>query len=89
MYFALVIGISLCIRHLLDTVGHVLAPLKIVALAVLGIAALLWPAGAPIRRRRLTRACLSPPASLTAIDRVDTLGAGIRKMLVNARARAA
>lgn len=45
IYFALVIGISLYPGKLLDTVGHILAPLKIVALAVLGIAALLWPAG--------------------------------------------
>lgn len=45
LYFALVIGISLYPGKLLDTVGHILAPLKIVALAVLGVAALLWPAG--------------------------------------------
>ncbi|RRZ93566.1 branched-chain amino acid transport system II carrier protein [Erwinia sp. 198] len=45
VYFALVIGISLYPGKLLDTVGHILAPLKIVALAVLGIAALIWPAG--------------------------------------------
>ena len=45
IYFVLVIGISLYPGKLLDTVGHVLAPLKIVALAMLGVAALLWPAG--------------------------------------------
>ncbi|WP_437612994.1 branched-chain amino acid transporter carrier protein BrnQ [Erwinia sp. V71] len=45
IYFALVMGISLYPGKLLDTVGHVLAPLKIFALAVLGVAALLWPAG--------------------------------------------
>ncbi|WP_130834200.1 branched-chain amino acid transport system II carrier protein [[Erwinia] mediterraneensis] len=45
IYFALVIGISLYPGKLLDTVGHFLAPLKIIALAVLGVAALLWPAG--------------------------------------------
>ncbi|CNI18752.1 branched-chain amino acid transport system II carrier protein [Yersinia mollaretii] len=45
VYFALVIGISLYPGRLLDTVGHILAPLKILALAILGIAALLWPAG--------------------------------------------
>lgn len=45
VYFALVIGISLYPGKLLDTVGHVLAPLKIFALTVLGVAALLWPAG--------------------------------------------
>lgn len=45
LYFALVILISLYPGKLLDTVGHFLAPLKIIALAVLGVAALLWPAG--------------------------------------------
>ena len=45
IYFALVIGVSLYPGKLLDTVGHFLAPLKIVALTVLGIAALIWPAG--------------------------------------------
>ncbi|PIJ52263.1 branched-chain amino acid transport system II carrier protein [Erwinia sp. OLTSP20] len=45
IYFALVILISLYPGKLLDTVGHFLAPLKIVALTVLGVAALIWPAG--------------------------------------------
>lgn len=45
IYFVLVIAISLYPGRLLDTVGHILAPVKILALAVLGIAALLWPAG--------------------------------------------
>ncbi|SPL72619.1 branched-chain amino acid transport system II carrier protein [Acinetobacter stercoris] len=45
VYFALVTVISLYPNKLLDTVGHVLAPLKIIALAILGIAALLIPTG--------------------------------------------
>ncbi|CCG86378.1 branched-chain amino acid transport system II carrier protein [Erwinia piriflorinigrans] len=45
VYFTLVIGVSLYPGKLLDTVGHILAPLKIFALTVLGLAALLWPAG--------------------------------------------
>lgn len=48
VYFALVIGISLYPGRLLDTVGHVLAPIKILALAALGVAVLLWPAGSAI-----------------------------------------
>ncbi|CDL83318.1 branched-chain amino acid transport system II carrier protein [Xenorhabdus szentirmaii] len=47
-YFSLVILISLYPGKLLDNVGHILAPIKILALAVLGIAAVLWPAGSPI-----------------------------------------
>lgn len=45
VYFSLVILISLFPGKLLDSVGHFLAPVKILALAVLGIAAVLWPAG--------------------------------------------
>jgi len=45
VYFLLVFWISLYPGRLLDTVGRFLAPLKIVALAVLGIAAFALPAG--------------------------------------------
>ncbi len=43
IYFALVTAVSLYPNKLLDTVGHVLAPLKIIALAILGIAAIVIP----------------------------------------------
>ncbi|MTH46235.1 branched-chain amino acid transporter carrier protein BrnQ [Intestinirhabdus alba] len=45
VYFAIVILVSLYPGKLLDTVGNFLAPLKIVALIVLSIAAVIWPAG--------------------------------------------
>ena len=45
IYFALVIGISLYPGKLLDTVGHFLAPIKIIALIILSVAAIIWPAG--------------------------------------------
>ncbi|WP_058911513.1 branched-chain amino acid transporter carrier protein BrnQ [Entomohabitans teleogrylli] len=45
IYFVLVIGISLYPGKLLDTVGHFLAPIKILALIVLAVAAIIWPAG--------------------------------------------
>ncbi|PHM47850.1 branched-chain amino acid transport system II carrier protein [Xenorhabdus miraniensis] len=48
VYFALVILISLYPGKLLDSIGHILAPIKILALAILGIAAVLWPAGGSI-----------------------------------------
>ncbi|AKH62376.1 MULTISPECIES: branched-chain amino acid transport system II carrier protein [Photorhabdus] len=48
IYFALVIAVSLYPGRLLDTVGHVLAPIKMLALGILGVAALLWPAGGSI-----------------------------------------
>ncbi|NNH36966.1 branched-chain amino acid transport system II carrier protein [Acinetobacter sp. NIPH 2377] len=45
IYFAFVTVVSLYPNKLLDTVGHFLAPLKIISLAVLGIAAFAIPAG--------------------------------------------
>ncbi|MGP3593737.1 branched-chain amino acid transporter carrier protein BrnQ [Vagococcus sp. WN89Y] len=45
LYFALVILVSLYPGKLLDTVGNFLAPLKIIALTVLSVAAIIWPAG--------------------------------------------
>ncbi|WP_017893901.1 branched-chain amino acid transport system II carrier protein [Serratia sp. S4] len=48
LFFTLAMIISLYPGRLLDNVGHILAPLKILALAALGVAALIWPAGAPI-----------------------------------------
>ena len=45
IYFAFVAAVSLYPNKLLDTVGHVLAPLKIVALAILSIAAFAIPTG--------------------------------------------
>ncbi|WP_152224162.1 branched-chain amino acid transport system II carrier protein [Pseudomonas sp. SCB32] len=45
VYFLVVLVISLYPGKLLDTVGRFLAPLKIIALAALGIAAFMLPAG--------------------------------------------
>ncbi|MEG0341921.1 MAG: branched-chain amino acid transport system II carrier protein [Acinetobacter sp.] len=45
IYFAIVTVVSLYPNKLLDTVGHFLAPLKIISLAILGIAAFAIPAG--------------------------------------------
>lgn len=45
IYFALVILVSLYPGKLLDTVGNFLAPLKIIALIILSVAAIVWPAG--------------------------------------------
>ncbi|MDB5980523.1 MAG: brnQ [Pseudomonas sp.] len=45
VYFIVVFWVSLYPGRLLDTVGRFLAPLKIIALAVLGIAAFALPAG--------------------------------------------
>ena len=45
VYFLIVFFVSLYPGRLLDTVGRFLAPLKIIALAILGIAAFVLPAG--------------------------------------------
>lgn len=50
IYFALVILVSLYPGKLLDTVGNFLAPLKIIALIVLAVAAVVWPHGPDQRR---------------------------------------
>lgn len=47
IYFSLVVVISLYPARLLDTVGRCLAPLKILALALLGLAACFFTAGSP------------------------------------------
>ncbi len=45
LYFVFVTAISLYPTRLLDIIGNVLAPIKLLALAILGIAAFLYPAG--------------------------------------------
>lgn len=87
VYFALVIGISLYPGRLLDTIGHVLAPLKILALAVLGLAAVLWPAGSPIPA---TDAYQTVPFSNGFVNgylTMDTLGAMVFGIVIVNAAR--
>ncbi|OTG82494.1 branched-chain amino acid transport system II carrier protein [Acinetobacter sp. ANC 4558] len=45
VYFAIVTLVSLYPNKILDTVGYVLSPLKIIALIILGISAVVIPAG--------------------------------------------
>ncbi len=44
-YFLFVTVVSFYPTKLLDVLGNVLSPLKLLALAILGVAAFLWPAG--------------------------------------------
>ena len=75
IYFSFVTIVSLYPNKLLDTVGHVLAPLKIIALAILGIAAVMIPSGyvpAPINHY------VASPVSEGFVNgylTMDTLGA--------------
>lgn len=75
IYFALVILISLYPGKLLDTVGHILAPLKIIALAVLGVAAMLWPAGGEIPAVDAYQTAAFSNGFVNGYLTMDTLGA--------------
>ncbi|UFH51510.1 branched-chain amino acid transport system II carrier protein [Pseudomonas sp. KNUC1026] len=75
VYFALVLLVSLYPGRLLDTVGRFLAPLKIVALVVLGAAAFMAPAGSV---GEATPAYVAAPFSQGFVNgylTMDTLGA--------------
>lgn len=87
IYFALVIFISLYPGKLLDTVGHFLAPLKIIALVVLGVAAVMWPAG---DISTATQAYQSAPFSNGFVNgylTMDTLGAMVFGIVIVNAAR--
>lgn len=87
IYFALVIGISLYPGKLLDTVGHFLAPLKIVALGVLGIAAVLWPAGQSIPATEAYQAVPFSSGFVNGYLTMDTLGAMVFGIVIVNAAR--
>ncbi|MGC6387860.1 branched-chain amino acid transport system II carrier protein [Ewingella sp. S1.OA.A_B6] len=87
IYFALVIGISLYPGKLLDTVGHFLAPLKIVALGVLGIAAVLWPAGHSIPATETYQAVPFSSGFVNGYLTMDTLGAMVFGIVIVNAAR--
>ena len=87
VYFAFVIGISLYPGRLLDTVGHVLAPLKIIALTVLGAAALLWPAGAPIPAAETYQRMPFSNGFVNGYLTMDTLGAMVFGIVIVNAAR--
>ncbi len=87
IYFALVIIVSLYPGKLLDTVGHFLAPLKILALIVLAIAAVVWPAGGI---STATEAYQNAPFSNGFVNgylTMDTLGAMVFGIVIVNAAR--
>lgn len=75
IYFALVIGISLYPGKLLDTVGHFLAPIKIIALIILGVAAILWPAGGLSEATESYQTAAFSNGFVNGYLTMDTLGA--------------
>ncbi|MTD40870.1 branched-chain amino acid transporter carrier protein BrnQ [Erwinia sp. CPCC 100877] len=87
IYFALVIIVSLYPGKLLDTVGHFLAPLKILALIVLAAAAIIWPAGGI---STATEAYQNAPFSNGFVNgylTMDTLGAMVFGIVIVNAAR--
>lgn len=87
VYFALVIGISLYPGRLLDTVGHVLAPLKILALAVLGLAAVMWPGGSPVPANEAYQTVQFSNGFVNGYLTMDTLGAMVFGIVIVNAAR--
>lgn len=75
LYFSLVILISLFPGKLLDTVGHFLAPVKILALGVLGVAAVLWPAGMAVEASKSYQHAAFSNGIANGYLTMDTLGA--------------
>ncbi|WJY14071.1 branched-chain amino acid transport system II carrier protein [Pectobacteriaceae bacterium CE90] len=87
IYFAIVIGISLYPGRLLDTVGHILAPVKIIALTILGAAALLWPVGAPIPATDIYQHVPFSSGFINGYLTMDTLGAMVFGIVIVNAAR--
>ncbi|HEN8640590.1 branched-chain amino acid transport system II carrier protein [Pseudomonas aeruginosa] len=75
VYFLVVMAISLYPGKLLDTVGRFLAPLKIIALAVLGIAAFALPAGTIGKAEEAYRVAAFSQGFVNGYLTMDTLGA--------------
>lgn len=87
VYFVLVIGISLYPGKLLDSVGHILAPVKMLALALLGVAAVLWPAGSPIPSTVEYRDMAFSNGFINGYLTMDTLGAMVFGIVIVNAAR--
>ncbi|WP_413494839.1 branched-chain amino acid transport system II carrier protein [Morganella psychrotolerans] len=87
VYFACVIGISLYPGKLLDSVGHVLAPVKMLALAILGVAAVMWPAGDAIMSTPEYKEMAFSNGFINGYLTMDTLGAMVFGIVIVNAAR--
>lgn len=87
IYFALVIFVSLYPGKLLDTVGHFLAPVKIVALLILSIAAILWPAGGLSTATHAYQSAAFSNGFVNGYLTMDTLGAMVFGIVIVNAAR--
>ncbi len=82
VYFVLVVSISLYPNHLLHTIGHFLAPLKIISLGVLGIAAVLWPVGSLINATEVYKEMPFSTGFVSGYLTMDTLGAMVFGIII-------
>ncbi|MBP6115293.1 MAG: branched-chain amino acid transport system II carrier protein [Neisseriaceae bacterium] len=87
LYFIVITLISLYPGKLLDVVGHFLAPLKILALAILGIAAVLWPASGPIGATSAYQQLPFSSGFVNGYLTMDTLGAMVFGIVIVNAAR--
>jgi hypothetical protein len=87
IYFALVILVSLYPGKLLDTVGNFLAPLKIIALIVLSVAAIIWPAGPISNALEAYRTAPFSNGFVNGYLTMDTLGAMVFGIVIVNAAR--
>ncbi|QTL40522.1 branched-chain amino acid transport system II carrier protein [Xenorhabdus budapestensis] len=87
VYFLLVIVIALYPGRLLDNIGRILAPAKMLALAILGIATLLWPAGSPIPASNTYQEIPFSNGFVNGYLTMDTLGAMVFGIVIVNAAR--
>ncbi|MDT9587216.1 MAG: branched-chain amino acid transport system II carrier protein [Candidatus Arsenophonus melophagi] len=87
VYFAIVIAISLYPRLLLDSIGKILAPIKMFGLCVLGISALLWPAGEPAMPSHFYQDMAFSKGFINGYLTMDTLGAMVFGIVIVNAAR--
>ncbi len=87
VYFIIVIGVSLYPGKLLDTVGHFLAPIKILALVVLSVAAILWPAGGISTATQAYQDAALSNGFVNGYLTMDTLGAMVFGIVIVNAAR--
>ncbi|WP_297206873.1 branched-chain amino acid transporter carrier protein BrnQ [uncultured Pluralibacter sp.] len=87
IYFALVILVSLYPGKLLDTVGNFLAPLKILALTVLSVAAIMWPAGTISHALEAYQTASFSNGFVNGYLTMDTLGAMVFGIVIVNAAR--
>ncbi len=87
IYFALVIPVSLYPGKLLDTVGNFLAPLKIIALIILSVAAIIWPAGSISNALEAYRTAPFSNGFVNGYLTMDTLGAMVFGIVIVNAAR--